>query len=295
MSRLEVHGFAEDAAAVGRLARQLAMPQGLIDLHRFPDGEVLPTVPQTGAATVALYRSLHDANQRLVSLLLAADAYRRSGVTRLVLVAPYLGYLRQDTVFQPGQPLSRDVIGRWLGGAFDRVVTVQAHLHRTADLSDVFSVPAESLCIAGDLAVLAAEDDRPVIIGPDIESWPLAEDAAKRLGVDWTLFDKTRLGDHQVRLTLRSPDKVAGRSVLILDDVCSSGGTLEQAVALLRQAGAVTVDIAVAHALFDARVEGRLHAAGARRILSSDSVPHSTNAMELAGVLAAALREETTA
>ncbi|MBI5941477.1 MAG: ribose-phosphate diphosphokinase [Caulobacterales bacterium] len=295
MSRLQVHGFAEDAAAVERLAGRLAVPPGLIDLHRFPDGEVLPTVPLTGAATVILYRSLHDANQRLVSLLLAADACRRSGVTRLVLVAPYLCYLRQDAVFQPGQPLSRDLVGRWLGAAFDRVVTVQAHLHRTTDLSDVFGVPAESLSISADLAALAAEDDRPLVVGPDIESRPLVEQAARRLGTDWITFDKTRLGDRQVRLMLPSPDRVAGRAVLILDDVCSSGGTLERAIALLRQAGARSIDIAVAHALFEADVEARLRAAGARRILSSESVPHPTNAMELAEVLAAALRAETTA
>ncbi|MCF8505881.1 MAG: ribose-phosphate diphosphokinase [Caulobacter sp.] len=295
MTRTEVHGFAGDAAEVGRLADRLAVPQGLVDLHAFPDGETLPTVPLTGAATVIFYRSLHDANERLVPLLLTADAYRRSGVARLVLVAPYLCYLRQDAVFRPGQPLSRDVVGGMLGGVFDRIVTVQAHLHRTADLTDVFGAPAENLSIAGDLAVLAAGGDRPLIVGPDIESRPLAEDAAKRLGTDWTVFDKTRLGDRQVRLSLKAPDKVAGRAVLLLDDVCSSGGTLEQAIALLRQAGAASVDVAVAHALFDAGIEARLRAAGARRILSSDSVPNPTNAMELAGVLATALREETTA
>lgn len=295
MSRLEVHGFAEDAAAVGRLASRLAAPQGLVDLHRFPDGEVLPTVPVTAAGTVILYRSLHDPNERLVSLLLAADAYRRAGVARLVLVAPYLCYLRQDAVFQPGQPLSRDVIGRWLGKAFDRIVTVQAHLHRTAALADVFGIPAESLSVAGDLAALAAGNDRPLIVGPDIESRPLVEGAARRLGTDWTTFDKVRLGDHDVRLTLTSAEPVRNRPVLLVDDVCSSGGTLEQAIALLKQAGAASVDIAVAHALFSEDIEGRLRSAGARRIISSDSVPHPTNAMELAGVLASALREETTA
>lgn len=294
MSGLEVHGFAEDAAAVERLASRLAAPHALVDLHRFPDGEVLPTVPPTGARTVIFYRSLHDANDRLVSLLLAADAYRRSGVARLVLAAPYLCYLRQDAVFHPGQPLSRDVVGRWLGGAFDRVVTVQAHLHRTADLADVFGVPAQSLSIAGELAVLAAGDERPLIVGPDIESRPLVEDAAQGLGTDWTTFDKVRHGDRQVSLTLRSSDKIRHRPVLLLDDVCSSGGTLERAIALLRQAGAASVDVAIAHALFDSEAEARLRAAGARRILSSDSAPHPTNAMELAGVLAAALREETT-
>lgn len=293
MSRVEVHGFAEDVGPVGRLARRLAAPQGLVDLHRFPDGEVLPTVPSTGAGTVILYRSLHDANDRLVSLLLTADAYRRTGVTRLVLAAPYLCYLRQDTVFRPGQALSRDVVGRWLGEAFDRIVTVQAHLHRTQDLSAVFGVPSQSLSIAGELAALAASpDERPLIVGPDSESRPLVEDAARRLATDWMTFEKSRVGDLDVRLTLASADGVRGRSVLLLDDVCSSGGTLEQAIVVLRRAGAASVDVAVAHALFAPGAEARLRAAGARRILSSDSVPHPTNAMALAEVLASALRDE---
>jgi ribose-phosphate pyrophosphokinase len=292
MSRVEVHGFAEDVAAVGRLADLLGARQCLIDLHRFPDGEVMPTVPPSGASSVILYRSLHDANDRLVPLLLAADAYRRAGVGRLVLAAPYLCYLRQDAVFRPGQPLSRDVVCRWLGDAFDRVVTVQAHLHRTLDLAAVLGVPADDLSIAGELAVLAAGDDRPLVVGPDVESRVWVAAAAARLGTDWTAFAKTRLGDHSVQLALDPSARIAGRAVLLLDDICSSGGTLELAIARLREAGATSVDVAIAHALFGPEVEARLRAAGARRIISSDSVPHPTNALELAGVLAAALRNE---
>lgn len=292
MSRIVVYGFTEDAGPVRRLADRLAAPHGLIDLHRFPDGESLPTIPATGERTVILYRSLHHPDERLVSLLLAADACRRAGVRRLVLAAPYLCYLRQDAVFRPGQPLSRDVIGHLLGEAFDRVVTVQAHLHRTSDLGTVLGAPADNLSVAGDLAALAAGEDRPLIVGPDAESRAWVEAAAARLGTDWTTFAKTRLGDHSVQLTLDPSAGIAGRAVLLLDDICSSGGTLALAITRLREAGATSVDVAVAHALFDDAVEARLRTAGARRIVSSDSVPHPTNALPLAGALAAALRNE---
>lgn len=292
MRRVEVHGFADDAEAVRRLADGLGVPHALIDLRTFPDGETLPTVPTTSADTVILLRSLYPANARLVPLLLAADAYRRTGVKRLTLAAPYLCYLRQDTVFEAGQPLSRDVVCRWLGAAFDRLVTVQAHLHRTTDLAAVLGIPADNIDIGADLAALAVRDGPPLIVGPDSESRPWVEAAARRLGGDWTAFDKQRLGDRRVALTLDPTARVTGRAVLLLDDICSSGGTLEQAILMLRQAGAARVDIAVAHALFDAEAEARLRRAGADRIVSSDSVPHSTNALDLAGVLAAALRDE---
>lgn len=292
MRRTGIFGFAEDAAPVRRLAERLGAPPGLIALKTFPDGETLPTVDPDGATTVILYRSLHQPNERLLPLLLAADAFRRAGVGRLVLVAPYLAYLRQDTVFEPGQPLSRDVVCGLLGSAFDRLVTVQAHLHRTASLQAVLGIPADNLDIAGDLAILAAGDGRPLLVGPDSESRPWVEAAAARLGTDWAAFDKQRLGDRQVVLTLDPGVRAAGRAVLLLDDICSSGGTLAQAVAQLREAGAARVDVAVAHALFDAAALGRLRAAGAGRILSSDSVPHPTNTLELAGMLAAALQDE---
>lgn len=292
MTLPRVHGFPGDEAPVGRLAARLGLTPALIELKTFPDGETLPTVRPDGGATVILYRSLHQPNTRLVPLLQAADAFRRAGVRRLVLVAPYLCYLRQDTVFAPGQPLSRDVVCGWLGQAFDRLVTVQPHLHRTVSLQGVLGIPADSLDIGGDLAALAAGEGRPLIVGPDSESRPWVQAAAARLGTDWAAFDKQRLGDRDVRLVLDGSTPVAGRAALLLDDICSSGGTLAQAITRLRQAGATRVDVAVAHALFDDQAEARLRAAGAGRILSSDSVPHPTNALDLSGVLAEALRNE---
>ena len=292
MTGLAIFGFAEDAAPVRRLADRLGVSQGLVDVRTFPDGETLPTVATGGAGSVILYASLHQPNARMLPLLLTADAFRRAGVHRLVLVAPYLPYLRQDMVFRPGQALSRDVICGLLGEAFDRVVTVQAHLHRTASLAGALGVPADNLDIAGDLALMAAAGGRPLIIGPDSESRPWVEAAAARLDTDWTAFDKQRLGDRQVALTLDPGVRIDGRAVLLLDDICSSGGTLAQAAWQLREAGASSIDVAVAHALFDANAVDLLLSAGVGRILSSDSIPHPTNSLELAGILAATLQDE---
>lgn len=294
MSAVELHGFADDSPHIGRLAAKLAIPSAIIALHTFPDGELLPTVP-TGAQTVILYRSLHHLEERLLPLLLAADAYRRAGATRRVLVTPYLGYLRQDAVFHPGQPLSRDVIGRLLGSAFDRVLTVQAHLHRAQDLTASFGVRVDNVAALSALASLVAGQAQPVVVGPDVESRPWVQAAAERLQTEWLTFDKARQGDRSVILSLPPSSSVSGREVLLLDDVCSTGETLLQAATQLRQAGASAIDAAVVHALFDEEVERRLRAVGVRRIASSDSVPHPTNALELADLLAPALRNEVIA
>ena len=292
MSRLAIHSFAADEAPARRLAARLGVPYAAISLHSFPDGEVMPSVPVRPARTVVLYQSLYRPRDKLIPLLLAADAYGRLGTERLILAAPYLPYLRQDKVFHPGQPLSRDVIAGWLGSSFHRILTVQAHAHRTKDLSAVFRTPVDNLPIGATLAALFDDDGPRLVVGPDEESLPGVEAAAAELRAEAAVFHKTRSGDRDVALHMAGAQKVRGKAVLLVDDVCSSGGTLLAATRQLKTMGAVSIDVAVAHALFDDATTQALKTAGVRRLVSSDSIPHPSNALSLAGTFAAALSQE---
>ena len=107
----------------------------------FPDGETLVRVTHRAGAEAILVQSFNDPDRKLMPALLAADALRRAGARRVTLVAPYLAYMRQDRIFHPGEPISQRVFGQCLGRAFDRVLTVEAHLHRIHRLSDVMAGP----------------------------------------------------------------------------------------------------------------------------------------------------------
>jgi ribose-phosphate pyrophosphokinase len=283
------------AGAARRLADRLGVACREIALHRFPDEELRVTVAPAAATTV-VFASLDKPNDKLLALLFASEALRRGGAERLVLAAPYLCYMRQDTAFHQGEAISQKVVGRLLAGAVDRVITVDAHLHRTKNIGDVFpGIEADDLSAMPAIAQsLQAEgfDPAMVVVGPDEESRVWVSDLAGRLGVPVAVARKTRRGDHSAEISFAQPGMFAGRPVLVVDDIVSSGGTLIACAQALRAAGATTIDAIVTHALFAPELIGRLFEAGIRSVKSTDSVPHPSNAIALDQVLAEALRKE---
>lgn len=293
-SSVVIHAFADEARPAQALADALGIEFALIDLHTFPDGELLPTIAAPSNTTI-VYRSLARPNDKLIALFLACEAWRRGGARRLVLAAPYLCYLRQDAIFSPGQPNSQHVIGELLGSRFDRIVTVDPHLHRTRALSAIFPrIETADLSAAPVIAEWLRHTYPGIecIVGPDAESAKWVGPTAERLGVRSLLMAKERHGDLDVRLLLSDPGAIAGRAVALIDDVCSSGGTLIAATELLKGAAAREIIVCVTHALFDDAAEQALLKAGASKIVSTDAVAHPTNAIALAPLLAEALQIE---
>ncbi len=286
----------EETAAAERLAGASGLVARPYQCHRFPDQELRLTLPLEGgggeapAKTLVVYRSLDRPNDKLVELLLLARHARSAGISRLLLVAPYLAYMRQDIAFHPGEVVSQKIIGSFLAELFDGVITVDPHLHRIRKLAE--AIPGEhAIALPGaprlaELIGLRRED--PLLIGPDAESRQWVEMAANQLACAFGVCTKQRRGDRQVEITLPSIP-VAGRQVVLMDDVASSGRTLARACELLLQAGAASVDVAVTHALFAGDALEVLQAAGAGEIWSTDCISHATNAIDMAPVLSEAL------
>ena len=288
----------DDSLELARaVARRLDVEVTPIEVHRFPDGESLVRAPRPGAEHVLIIRSLDDPNHKLLEVLFAADALRRQGVASVGLVAPYLGYMRQDRVFQPGEPISQRVVAGLLDTAFDSLLTVEAHLHRIARLSEIFRADALSISAALPVADwLRTQPPIDLVIGPDAESEPWIREIAERAKLEWTLGTKTRHSDHDVRIDL--PELPAGiRRAFIVDDIASSGGTLEALVRLLKQRGVAQVGAVVVHPLFAPDTQARLREAGLDQLVSADGIAHETNAIGLAPLLAHTILErfQTTA
>lgn len=286
-------GFADCAE---NIADRLGTPCCDVVVHYFPDGESLVSAA-TSARCAIVYCSLDRPNTKLVNLVLAAAALRDQGVERLVLIAPYLCYMRQDTAFHPGEAVSQRVIGPWLGQIFDRIVTVDPHLHRTSDIAEALpGAEAQALSATPLLAELIRRDEGGgdiVLVGPDSESRQWVERIAGPLAAPALIGSKIRDGDRKVRIEIPNIEQVDGCIGYIVDDMVSSGVTLATCSKKLLEAGARRVEVVVVHALCSEDDLAMMRSAGIARLRSTDSVVHPTNAISLSSLLADALMSET--
>ena len=268
------------------LSKALDVPCHVIQSHRFPDGESKLTLPAKLADHIIICQSLDQPNEKLVELLLAAKTARQCGVQKLTLIAPYLCYMRQDKAFHTGEAISQPIIGQFLAELFDDVITVDPHLHRIDRLEQ--AVPAKHAVTLSATSLMAnflrASFKDPILLAPDSEAEQWVSAVAKPSQWDYGVCNKIRSGDREVEITLPEIN-LDGRSVVIVDDVASSGQTLAVAIKQCLSKNAKHVDVLVTHALFADDAKQRLVEAGVRHIWSTDSVSHESNIITLAELL----------
>lgn len=280
-------GFPDYRPQAGALAAAAGIGYDEVEVHRFPDGESRVRLPVGLPRRVVLCRGLDGPNAKLVELFLVARGCREQGVERLLLVAPYLCYMRQDKAFRPGEVVSQRVVGGLLAEHFDGLLTVDAHLHRVHRLADAVPVSrALNLTATEPMACFLAGrfDTAPLLIGPDRESEQWVAAIGEHEGLDYRVASKERLGDRRVRMALPS-GPYRHRHLVLVDDIAGTGHTLEAAVRALRGRQPASISVLVTHALFLGDAVERLRALGVERIWSCDSVTHPSNALPLAGLL----------
>ena len=291
MSDCAILYFDDEQAPALRFARAAGLPAYLVERHRFPDGELKLRLPPALPGKLVLYRSLVNPNEKLVELLFTARTARRLGAQDLTLVCPYLAYMRQDIAFREGEVVSQSVVGQFLASLFDAVVTVDPHLHRVATLEE--AVPVRRPVVLSGAPLLGDYIVRrragAFLLGPDSESAQWIASAAHAHGLDHAACEKIRHGDRDVEIRLPAVD-LAGRAVVLLDDVASSGRTLARAAQAALEAGAASVDVAVTHALFAEDAMHIIQEAGVNEIWSTDCIAHASNVVTMDHLLAAAVK-----
>lgn len=290
--KMIVLGFPDYSTPARNLAIAAELDYAQINAHHFPDGESRLRLPNSLPERVVICRSLNQPNEKLIELALAASTARELGAAKVTLVAPYLCYMRQDKAFHRGEAVSQQIIGKLLANWFDGLITVDPHLHRVHHLQDAVPVAkAKTLNATEAIAVfLDGRLDNPLLIGPDQESEQWVASIARRNQLDFHVASKIRFGDSNVQVNLPDAD-YRGRNVVLVDDVASTGRTLEVASRDLLACQPASINVMVTHALFVDDALQRLKDAGVNQIWSCDSIIHPTNQITLAESLGQALIE----
>jgi ribose-phosphate pyrophosphokinase len=276
------------------LGSALGWPVGEIETRQFPDGEsYVRLVTDTNARSIALVCTLARPDEKLLPLLFAAATARELGASRVGLIAPYLAYMRQDRRFNPGEAISSRQVAGLVSGAFDWLVTVDPHLHRYGKLGEIYTIPTRAVHAAPLISDWVRNNvSDPLIIGPDSESEQWVADVAAAADAPHTVLEKVRRGDWDVDITLKDMPEVSERTPVLVDDIISSGRTMVTAVRLIRTLGWPPPVCIGIHGVFAEGSDVLLAEAGAR-VVTSNTVPHATNALDVSGLLAPVVAEMT--
>ena len=270
-----------------RLGATLVTPE----IRQFPDGELYVRIDgDVKGSDVVIVGSLHAPGDKFLLVAFLAGTARDLGARRVGLVAPYLSYLRQDSRFKAGEGVTATYFGKLMSGVVDWLVTVDPHLHRLDSLDHVYSIPTTIARAAPSIAsYIATKIPHPVLVGPDAESVQWVSAVAAGCKAPYVILEKTRRGDRDVSISM--PDQAwNGHTPVLIDDIVSTGKTMVEATRQLRAAGSAPPVCIAIHAVFADAVNDELMLAGAKGIVTCDTIPHATNQIGVADPIAEAVR-----
>ena len=253
------------ARALGQALKVEVLP---VERKRFPDGEgyVRVLADAKDEDVLLVQGTLPDPS--LMELLLLQDALHRARAASVTTVIPYYAYARQDRMFQPGESVSAQAVAELIELKTDRVVTVDPHKEH---ILGFFGVEAHAASCVPEIAEWLRQEGADLVLAPDKGALERAEAVAKALGADVDHLEKTRLTGTEVRMSPKTLN-VQGRSVAIVDDLISTGGTIATAAAELKRQGAARVVAACTHGLFVGGGLDRILQSGCDKVAAADTL-----------------------
>ncbi len=277
-----------------KVAKALKAKYSPLKISCFPDGDMyIKYGTKIKDKKVIIVHSFQpDSDKSLLRIVFAAETAKQLGAKKVILVAPYLAYMRQDKMFNYGECISSRVMAKLLNNSIDKIITIDPHLHRYKSMKEVFTISAKKLTANSVIgSYVKRKIKNPVIIGPDGESYQWAEVVAKQVGCDVTVFIKTRFSSRHVKVKMIKEVPIKGKNVVIVDDIISTGHTIIEAAKKAKKLGAKTVTAIGVHGLFVENAISKLKKGGVDKVVSTNCIEHKTNGIDVSTVIIEELKK----
>lgn len=261
-------------ALARRLAENIGVRLSPADVGRFSNGEIRVNIEENvrGTDVFIVQSTSQPVNDNLMELLLMVDACRRSSAHRITAVMPFFGYGRQDRRTRSREPISAKLVANLItmAGA-DRVLTMDLH---APQLQGFFDIPVDNLFGNRTLAehISQLDLDNPIVFSPDAGGVYRARQLAKYLGAPLGFIDKRR-PEPNVSEVVNVIGAVKGRTVVMVDDMIDTGGTIAQAAEAVLELGALAVYACATHPVLSGTAKNTLDHAPIRSIVVTDTIP----------------------
>ena len=257
-----------------KVASTLGKELSAIEVNKFSDGEINVIIPESvrGQDVFIIQPTCSPANDNLMELLIIVDALKRSSAGTINAVIPYFGYARQDKKAAPRVPISAKLVADMLETAgVQRVITIDLH---ASQIQGFFNIPVDHLVGASLFVeyIKSKNLKNPIIASPDVGGVARARGYAEKLGYDLVIVDKKR-EKANVSEVMNIIGNVAGKDVIILDDMVDTAGTLTHAADALKSKGATSVMACCTHGVLSGSAFNRIEKSSLDELVITDTIP----------------------
>jgi ribose-phosphate pyrophosphokinase len=275
-----------------KIASKLKQPYSQLEVTHFPDSEIkLKFNKNLKGKTIVLVQSFYkNINDCVIETLFAAETAKDLGAKKIILIAPYFPYLRQDKRFTPGECISLRTIAKNIDEDFDQILIIDPHLHREKTLKHIFKIKSKKLT-ANPLIenYIKKNIKNPVIIGPDWESYKWAQKIAEKIGCDFAIMEKKRYSARKVTVKLNKNINIKSKNLIFIDDMISTGNTLLRAIKAMRKLGAKKVTCFAVHGILVENALEKLKKAGAT-VITTNTIPNKAAKIDVSKLISESLK-----
>lgn len=275
-----------------KIARKLKAEYSPLTVKHFPDGELYTKFEiNLKNKDIVLVQTLCPANEALLETIFAGQTAKELGAKKIKLVVPYLGYIRQDKRFNPGEAISSKIVGKLLS-IFDEVITIDPHLHRYRSLNEVFQTKTKKLT-ANELIqnYIWKNYKNPIIIGPDEESFQWAKKIAENINAETVILEKTRYSPKKVKVEVKSNIGIKNKDVIIIDDIISTGKTILDTIKKLNTKKPKSVSVIAVHGIFTDSITYKEIVKNTKKITTTNTISNKHAKIDVSGLIADSLSQ----